>query len=173
MKVIKTIVLLCIINTFSGCWRFSRMGYYSSTNKKSLKFADKIVKCINNKDSNGLYALFSESVRENIEKDSFTKDSERLFEYVGTNIKEFESMGSSMEGSINHGKKVTCYYSKFELISNDNNFIMDYVVTIEDAYEQKNIGIKSLKIIKLEDTEKYFIYLQDLPDGITLPDEAK
>lgn len=135
--------------------------------QRNLQICDKIVECINTKNSRNLCALFSENVR-NVQPDLAT-NAEEMFSYLGGKVINYEEFGITENFSKEGFQKKICYYSTFKLSINDETFIMDYIYILKNDFNVGDEGINSLKIIRESDKEQYFCYFPDLQPGIFLP----
>lgn len=146
------------------------MGF-NDRDKLNLRMADKIIECINNKDEDGLYNLFSEEVKNT---DLTLKDEiTHLYHNIGGKIDSYEKWAIGSSTSIEKEKNSTSYQSKFKIKINGISYYMYYDNTVKNDFSQENVGLKFIKIFSEEDEDKYFCYWNEIKPGIFLPEEAK
>ena len=146
------------------------MGF-NTRDKMNMQTADKIVDCINKQDVDGMYNLFS--------KDSQTvnltlkEDISKLYRYLNGLIETYEKWAVGNTTDIEKGKNSTYYYSSFKMLINKVEYYLYYIYYPRNDFDSTKEGIKTLKIVKVDEDDKYFCYWQDMKPGIFLPDEAK
>ncbi len=146
------------------------MGF-NTRDKMNMQMADTIVDCINKQDVDGMYNLFS--------KDSQTvnltlkEDISKLYKYLNGQIETYEKRAVGSTTDIEQEKNSTYYYSKFRIIIKEVEYCLYYIYYPRNDFDSTKEGIKTLKIVRVEEINKYFCYWQDMKPGIFLPDEAK
>ena len=165
----KSIVVFIILYVFgfSSCQEKRRMGF-AIQEQKNLDAANKIIQCIEEKNVDSLYALFSDEVISS--QETLKNDILKLYTFCSGNIFGYEktAMGVDIiiEGKFNSSE----FHTSYKLHINDTDFIMDYIFIAKDSFDNKKEGIRSLKIIKESDEDKYFCYWQDMKPGIFVPE---
>ncbi len=146
------------------------MGF-NTRDKMNMQTADKIVDCINKGDVDGLYNLFStDSKTVNL---TIKEDISKLYRYLNGQIETYEKWAVGNTTDIEKGKNSTYYYSSFKMIINKVEYYLYYIYYPRNDFDSTKEGVESLKIVKVDEDDKYFCYWQDMKPGIFLPDEAK
>ena len=167
-KNILVIILLAI--AVLSCGGKEKMGF-DARDRLNKETAEKIIECLNQKDTDGLYNLFSEEVKNN---DPYLKDNiQKIINYLNGNVESYEKWSVSSTTSIEKGQNATYYYSSFKLKINNIEYFMYYIYYPKNDFQLTESGLKSLKIVKVEEDDKYSCYWQDMEPGVFLPDEAK
>jgi len=150
----------------SGCRGKETMGF-NDRDKLNLKMADKIIECINNKDEEGLYNLFSDEVKNT----DLTLKDEIIYLYnnIGGRIDSYEKWAIGSSTSIEKEKNSTSYQSKFKIEINGISYYMYYDNTVKNDFLLENIGLKFIKIFAEVDEEKHFCYWNEIPKGVSFP----
>lgn len=156
--------------TFSSCRGKENMRF-NDRDKLNMQMADKIVNCINSKDVEGLYNLFSKEVRSSDK--TLKSDIEKIYSYLNGNVESYEKWAVGSTTDIEKEKNSTYYESKFKVKINNFSYFMYYANTVRNDFSSEKTGLRILKIFKEEDKEKYFYYWEDMKPGVFLPDEAK
>lgn len=164
------LIFITMILTLTGCMGKEKMGF-NSRDKMNMQTADRIVECINKEDVDGMYNLFSEDVR--IDNLTLKEDIIKLYKYLNGRIKSYEKWAVGSTTDIEKGKNSTYYYSKFKMIINEVEYYLYYIYYPKNDFNVAKEGVETLKIVKIDEADKYFCYWQDMKPGIFLPDEAK
>jgi hypothetical protein len=159
-----------MIITLSSCKGKEKIGF-NDRDKLNLQVAEKIVSCINSKDVEGLYSLFSEDVRTNDK--TLKNDISKILDYLNGKIDSYEKWAVASTTDIEKSKNSTNYESKYKIKVNNVLYYMYYDNTVKNDFDNDKVGLYFLKIFKVEDKDKYFCYWEDINPGIFLPDEAK
>jgi len=167
----KYIVLfITMVLNLTSCVGKEKMGF-NTRDKMNMQTADKIVECINKQDVNGLYNLFSEEVRSTDK--TMKEDIEKIYHYLNGKVESYEKWAVGSTTDIEKGKNSTYYYSSFKLMINEVEYYLYYIYYPRNDFDSTNEGVKTLKIVKVDEDDKYFCYWQNLKPGVFLPDEAK
>lgn len=167
----KTFIILFILTlTLTSCMGKEKMGF-NTRDKMNLQMADRIVDCINNQDVDGLYILFSEEVRLNDR--TLKEDIEKIYHYLHGKVETYKKWSVGSTTDIEHGKNSTYYYSSFKMMIKEVEYYLYYIYYPRNDFDSKKEGVESLKIVRVDEDDKYFCYWQDMKPGIFLPDEAK
>ncbi len=137
----------------------------------NMEMADKIVVCINSKDIGALYNLFSDEVRNNDK--ALKSNILKIYNFLDGKIDSYEKWAVGSTTDIEKDKNSTYYYSSFKLSINNVEYYLYYIYYPKNDFSLDSEGIKSLKVVKVSEDDKYFCYWQDMQPGIFLPDEAK
>lgn len=81
------------------------------------------------------------------------------------------AIGNTTE--IENGINSTYYFSSFKIVINKIEYYLYYIYYPRDDFDSTKEGIKSLKIVKVNEDDKYFCYWQNLKTVVFLPDEAR
>ena len=165
----KSIVVFIILYIFgfSNCQEKQRMGF-AIREQKNLDAANKIIQCIEEKNVDSLYALFSDEVISS--QETLKNDILKLYTFCSGNILGYEKLAMGVDTIIEGKLNSSEFHTSYKLHINDTDFIMDYIFIVKDSFDNKREGIKSLKIIKESDEDKYFCYWQDMKPGIFIPE---
>ena len=169
MKKYISIFIIMIIPLL-GCRGKERMGF-TNRDKLNLQMAEKIVNCINARDVEGLYVLFSEDVRNN--DLTLNEDIRKIYQYLNGQIETYEKWAVGSTTDIEQGQNATYYYSSFKIMINRMEYYLYYIYYPKNDFRSTAIGLKSLKIVKVEEDDKYFCYWTDMEPGVFLPDDAE
>ena len=162
--------LITMLLTLTGCMAKEKMGF-NTRDKMNMQMADKIVDCINKCDVDGLYNLFSmDSKTVNL---TIKEDIAKLYKYLNGQIETYEKWAVGNTTDIDKEKNSTYYYSSFKMKINEVEYYLYYIYYPRNDFDQTKEGIKTLRIVKVAEDDKYFCYWQDMKPGVFLPDEAK
>lgn len=171
MKPIVRIVLfsICLI-MMNSCKEkgIGKMGF-RTRDRKNREMAVSIITGINKRDTNQLYTYFSIEVQE--KEISLRSDLEKLISMLNGKITRYEKWAVSADTSIEGPKNRTEYHSTYRLWINDEEYVLDYIYIVRDDFQKKAEGVRSMKLIKKIDEDKYFCYWQDMKPGLFLPKE--
>ena len=160
-KLLQTIFIFSFLLT--SCFAKEKLGF-RSRDKMNLETANKIIQFISDKNAAGLKELFSEEVISN--DINLEKDIQRLLNFCDGKISNFEKITMGMDTSIDGGKNSTEYKTEFRFIINETSYLLYYIYTPKNSYDTMKEGVKSIKIIKEIEDDKYFCYWQKLKPGM-------
>lgn len=161
------IFIFLYIFSFSNCQGKEKMGF-AMREQKNLDVANKIIQCIEEKNVDGLYMLFSKEVISS--QKNLKTDILRLYNFCSGNILEYEKIAMGIDTRIEGKSNSSEFHTSYKIHIDDTDFIMEYIFIVRDSFDDKDEGIKSLKIIKEIDEDKYFCYWQDMKPGIFIPE---
>ena len=161
---------IILVLALTSCMGKEKMGF-NTRDKMNMQTADKIVECINMGDVDALYDLFSENCKVN--EISLKGDIRKLYKYLNGKVTTYEKWAVGSTTGIEKEKNSTYYYSSFKMVIKEIEYYLYYIYYPEDDFNIKNEGLKSLRIIKVNDDDKYFCYWQEMKPGVFLPDAAK
>jgi hypothetical protein len=162
---ILTIIMMTI--TLLSCRGKEKMGF-SDRDGLNKDMGDKIVKNINRKDTEALYDLFSADSKKNVK--DFKLDIKKLFSFCDGKIIHYEYQTSFMKTSIEKGKNSTEYHTVYNLVTDKQHYELDYIYIVKNDFDVDSIGIRSLKIVTIENERKYRCFFEDFKDGIIIPE---
>ena len=132
----------------------------------------KVIEAINQKNSKELKSLFSK----NSLKDSHNIENtiENLFSYIDGNIKSYnwsDDMGGPIaDTNYEQGEKNIELKSWFYVITDEEKYVFFILYYPIDEFDEDNIGIYSLRVVKQTDKDIHLTYWQDMKTpGIYLP----
>lgn len=169
MKRNSFLLVIVLLNIFClGCKGKEKMGFVSR-DRMNFKIGEEILQCFLEKDEERFKSLFSKDVISN--NPELDNEIRKLFKYCNGSINSFENYATSMETSIDGELNSTTYNTIFKVSIDGIMYLLFYIYTPKDLYDNKIEGVRSIRVIKESEREKYFCYWQDMKPGIFVPDE--
>jgi hypothetical protein len=119
-----------------------------------------ILATIKDKDRETLKSLFSQKALD--EAEDFDSGVDYLFNFFQGNIDSWERDKWSSGEEIRNGKKSMMLRSWYEVNTDNNKYLFFIIDFPEDTINPSNIGLYTLRIIKVENEETEFGYWQDM-----------
>lgn len=170
MKTKLITLFLAILSLFNSYCLGTREMKFVSSEKMNLDTGKKIVKYISEKDTANLISLFSE---ETLTSNAFLQEKiKKLFEYCSGTISDSEKWAMGMDSKIEKGETIEIeYHTTFRFIIKDVPYLLYYIYIAKDSSNSKRDGVRTLRVVKEADDDKYFFYWQRLEPGIFVPEE--
>ncbi|MCQ2599928.1 MAG: DUF5104 domain-containing protein [Treponema sp.] len=164
------LLIVSVIFVLTGCVKKEKQSF-NKRDEMNLLMADEIVKCINKEDIDSLYALFSAKVK--TQDLNLKEDIKKLYKYLNGQVVSCEKWAVGSTTEIENEINSTYYFSSFKIVINKIDYYLYYIYFPRNDFDSSREGIRSLKIVKVDEDDKYFCYWQSLKPGVFLPDEAK
>lgn len=137
--------------------------------RKNIETGEKIIKCINDKDVDGLYELFS--IFAKTSQPNLKADIQKMYDRLGDTITEYKKDAVGTSDSIERHGNSTEFRTIYQFTINTTPYFMYYIYIVKNTFEPDTEGVRTIQIIKEEDDKKYFIYWQDMLPGVFNPEE--
>lgn len=169
MKILaRLLVMVFCICICANCEGKKNMSF-QTLDQKNLDVGKTLVECLITHDQETLYSLFSKEVQ--MDSMSLKKDISRLLSIVNAKIEKYEEYSKSVDTKIRDSKSSFEYHTTYILWINGMEYILRYIYTAKNSFDINTEGIRSLRIVKKVDKDKYFCYWQDMEPGIFIPEE--
>ena len=122
---------------------------------------DEVLITIKNKDSDGLKSLFAKNAVADLE--SFDNEIKEFFDYFkGDFISYDDHSAVDSRETINSGESRKTLFSTYDIVTTEESYRVAIKDICEDTFNEDNVGIWSIYIIRLEDdTNPEFAYRGD------------
>ena len=155
--------LLLLPFFYTSCYGKGKMGV-ATMERMNLGTGEKILNFISEKNENEMEALFSEEVVST--ELNLEEGIRRLFEFCDGQITDYEKIVMGMEASVNNGLNATTFNTKYRFKINEVSYLLYYIYTPKNTFDSKKEGVRSIKIVKEIDSDKYFCYWNEIKPGI-------
>ena len=146
-----------------NCTCCEKTGFMTRDQNNKI-IAQDIIECLNTRNQKKLYDLFSQNVQAgNLSlKEKITK----LFGHVEMKIDRYEQDAMSVDTSIRNNENCTEYHTKYKLWINGVEYSLRYIYIEKDDFDAKNEGVRSIRLVTKEYSDKHLCYWQDMKPGI-------
>jgi hypothetical protein len=135
--------------------------HYNADDRITERQFKQVLIALKNKDKNLLKAMFSKKVLE--ESNLIDNDIDYLFNFFqGDVISWNQDGGPIVDLNINYGERLKEMKSFFKIYTSEQKYLVFILDYYEDTAHPENVGLYTLRIIKMEDEETQFGYWQDM-----------
>lgn len=131
---------------------------FTSDRDKESALMDQIIFCIENQAQSELAKYFASRLTAS---NTFEQQCTDLFAFYNGTMESYEWMGGITERSKGPSYKIVKRKISYDVHTTDATYRFAILFCTMDTQDEENIGIQSLYIIRIEDTDPYYSYWGD------------
>lgn len=149
------IVLICCMFTFAGCLPWFFVDTDTDAAKKDL---EKIIKCLENNDHDGVKNLFAANRISDIE--DFDDDIDELLIYYDGELVSYQTDFPSTQDDIDGKLRRKWFIITADVVTTTDTYFFSMYWCEKDTSDKNNVGIWTLYIFNIKDNpdKKYTFY---------------
>ena len=136
-----------------GEWMINRINK-EDEGKIATNRLEQIIEAINIRDKDIIKEMFSEQAIS--EAEDLDGGVNYLFTLIDEKILSWDKIGGSVDESIDEGRTTTMYWYRFNINTENEQYLISISEYTKDDENPKNIGLYSIKVINVEDEEPKF-----------------